>query len=368
MRPPLSRLLERSDEARLHRSWGRIAARRSARPRSRVRFALAAAATIAIALGAAALLREGPRDAIPESPIEGAIAEGARREEPVVGTALPRRVELTGGATIERSAGAELRVVTRTATELALGLERGRVRLAIPPNGPRRWRVITPLGTVRVVGTIFEVEVSDATLEVTVHRGVVEVTSALLDEPRRLHAGESLRVVRTAEAAGARAPEARGEGEPEAIAEAPERVEAGAEDRAEPARAVRASAEPRVLDPVGALLDEADRARREGRPRDAVGPLSSAMQSSDPRAALAAYTLAALERERLERPADAAAHFARAIELGLSPRLERAARAERALALFEAGRAEEARRAAREYIDRHPDGAHRMTPILGSEP
>ena len=366
MKPPLSRLLERSDEARLHRSWGRIAARRSARPRSRVRLALAAAATIAIALGAAALLREGPSgDAI----AEGASVEGARREEPLAGAALPRRVELTGGATIERSAGAELRVVTRTATELALGLERGRVRLSIPPNGPRSWRVITPLGTVRVVGTIFEVEVSDGTLEVTVHRGVVEVTSALLDEPRRLHAGESLRVVRTAEAVTARAPEARGEVEPEAIAAAPEPVEAGrADDRAEPARALRSPAEPAVLDPVGALLDEADRARREGRPRDAVGPLSSAMQSSDPRAALAAYTLAALERERLERPSDAAAHFARANELGLSPRLERAARAERALALFEAGRAEEARRAAREYVERHPDGAHRMTPILGSEP
>jgi transmembrane sensor len=67
-------------------------------------------------------------------------------------------------------------------------------------------------------------------------------------------------------------------------------------------------------DAVSLLLREADRARRQGRPEEALAPLRQIVDAhaGDPRAPLAAFTLGRVYLDELHRPADAAAAFARA--------------------------------------------------------
>jgi transmembrane sensor len=68
-------------------------------------------------------------------------------------------------------------------------------------------------------------------------------------------------------------------------------------------------------DVVQALWEEVDRARRLGRPAEAVAPLRKIVDSGDARAPAAAFTLGRILLDELHRPADAAAAFARAREL-----------------------------------------------------
>jgi hypothetical protein len=70
-------------------------------------------------------------------------------------------------------------------------------------------------------------------------------------------------------------------------------------------------------DEVALLWKQADAARRQGRPGDALAPLSRIVghHAADPRAPLAAFTLGRLYLDELHRPAEAAAAFALARSL-----------------------------------------------------
>ena len=105
-------------------------------------------------------------------------------------------------------------------------------------------------------------------------------------------------------------------------------------------------------------LAEADRARGEGRPADAVAPLERVAASGGRRAALAHYTLGRLWMDELDEPARAADALASAIDAGLPRTLEEPARHRHWAALVGAGRTERAVEAARAYLAEHPDGAH----------
>jgi ferric-dicitrate binding protein FerR (iron transport regulator) len=65
-------------------------------------------------------------------------------------------------------------------------------------------------------------------------------------------------------------------------------------------------------DEVALLWKEADAARRQGRPGDALAPLSRIVHhhARDPRAPLAAFTMGRLYLDEMHRPAEAAAAFA----------------------------------------------------------
>ena len=70
---------------------------------------------------------------------------------------------------------------------------------------------------------------------------------------------------------------------------------------------------------------------------------------------MAAVTLGRLELQ-LQRPGRAVGAFDRALARGLPPSLAEGVRARRVEALARAGRAQEAREAAREYQRRYPGG------------
>jgi transmembrane sensor len=80
-------------------------------------------------------------------------------------------------------------------------------------------------------------------------------------------------------------------------------------------------------DPVEAALARADAARRRGQPAQAVSHLHrAAAVDTDPRAALAAFTIGRIELDELGRPGAARAAFERALALGLPDHLAAQAR------------------------------------------
>jgi transmembrane sensor len=95
------------------------------------------------------------------------------------------------------------------------------------------------------------------------------------------------------------------------------------------------------------------------KPEAAAQVLGRALRehAGDPRAALAAFTLARLREQSLRDPRGAAEAYAQALALGLSPTLAQSARAHLARAWLAAGAPAAAARAAREYLSRHEDGA-----------
>ena len=109
---------------------------------------------------------------------------------------------------------------------------------------------------------------------------------------------------------------------------------------------------------VDDLLALADVARLSGHPADAVTPLTRVMteHADDPRAPLAAFTLGRLSLDALGRPAQAAAAFQRAIQLGLPQSLREDAYARMVEARARAGDEAGASAAALDYEQHFPDG------------
>lgn len=111
-----------------------------------------------------------------------------------------RRVE------VEVAPSSRARFLRLGGADLAVGLDRGSVRVSFHPErrGERSLAIETPLARVEVVGTVFEVDVDADGTRVHVEEGIVRVVPREGDE-RFVHAGESVRVrqTRTALAGGA---------------------------------------------------------------------------------------------------------------------------------------------------------------------
>lgn len=330
---PLGRRLEAGiDEDDLARAWRAIEARRrpASRPRRRAQLGLG----VAVALAAAGALYLRPDAPEPRSaPI--ARTAGALHDER--GAVLARiapghRVALEEGSSIETDAAGELDVLTNTAGELALHLVSGGAHFSVTPGGPRRWRIEGGGVSVEVVGTVFDVVRDGERMRVRVERGSVIVRGEdVPDTVRRLVAGEQLvigpehghehasevpRAPVDPLASGARPPPvahvdrtAREAPRPASTSDLPAQAEV--DERDEPTR----------------WLEEADHARREDRLEDAVAVLERLVEQhpSSHEAPIAEYTRARLLM-RLERAAEARRAYARAIELGLPPALDAAAR------------------------------------------
>lgn len=147
----------------------RSARRRVPRRRGRiVRFPLlAAAAAVLLALGATVwLATAGGAPAAPFS------ADGRPL---AAGTPLSGTVGVAGGGSAVLSSGAEA-VAAGDAREPVLRLGRGTVRCTVEPRPAGGFRVATPHGEVRVIGTVFSVAV-DGSTRLTVERGVVEAVA-----------------------------------------------------------------------------------------------------------------------------------------------------------------------------------------------
>ncbi len=225
-------------------------------------------------------------------------------------------------------------------TEILFELEAGAAHFDVVPRPSRVFRVNAGTATVEVVGTSFRVARKQARSEVMVERGRVIVS---------WNGGS--RVLNKGEAGTFPPPEAlKVESETAAVAPTPRETAARNESGAE------------------ALFASADKARKEGRPDQAVGYLKAITDrhSGDPRAPLAAFTRGRVLLESLGKPREAAQAFAQA--RGLSGK--RSALAEDALAreveaYAAAGEAGLARDRAELYRRNYPKGL-RLHQVLRS--
>jgi transmembrane sensor len=108
-------------------------------------------------------------------------------------------------------------------------------------------------------------------------------------------------------------------------------------------------------------MRQADAARADGRPADAVVPLRRVLRShsDDPRAALAAFTLGRVLLDDLRKPGEAARAFRKARSLAPRGALAEDALAREVEAWARAGQAHTARERASLYLQQYPDG-HRV--------
>jgi transmembrane sensor len=330
---PIGRVLaDEADERHIAHLWRGIRARRE-RPSSRPRaiaagIALAATASIAFFF----LLRS--ENAGPLRSRQGA-AIGTRMRD-------ARAIELDDGSRIDLARGGAIEVLENGSDRFALQL-RGHARFEVEPGGPRRWTIETPLATVEVVGTVFEVRSDPDRVTVSVSRGAVLVRGERVpDRARRVRAGQSIDIEAEPRLAAAL------EAAPQAPAPAP--IEVAPEAPPVEDEALRSREMER-------LLDQADAARAEGRIEDAIELLGRVSRSGDrAHAGVASFTRARIELEA-GRTDDAIRDLRRASSGALPRALDEEARALLVGAYLRAGRREDALRAQAAYLERYPNGA-----------
>lgn len=349
------------DDVRQRRVLGRVEAAVGARAKAGARGRrawLGAGVAAGVVAAAAVVLALALPSGSGEPPVEAALASPE----------LEPQAEPTGtGADVEASPSIpfarwpELRLPDRSLASLRHGarvdvaVQRedlvrlvqhgGEVRYEVEPDRARAFVVEAAGVEVRVVGTIFTVDVTGEPPRVTVEveRGLVEVDNG--ERVAELGPGDRLSVAGSSAAGGEPADDVI------------------VLDASEPAT----HRTTRPAPSVDALLADADAARASGNLPRAAAALSELVRrhSDDPRAYGAYFQLGKVERAR-GRHAAAAAAFVKCWKRAPRGPLAEDARAEAAVSWHAAGRDEEARTAAEGYLARHPGGTHeaRMRGLL----
>jgi transmembrane sensor len=362
------------------RAWWRgVQERRERRSRARKRSAWMAAFVASVAAAVLAFSFESRRLApAPAAPVAGALRiEGSDWGESGNPDGEPRSVQLTDGSRIVLAPGARVQPLENSGRSVVVLLREGRAVFDVKPGGPRKWSIEAGLATVEVVGTRFTVTRASDRVIVEVEHGVVVVRSErVANHVQRLVAGERLEIaapeaplvppaaqtaVERVERPAAQAPAQK----PTRAEEAPDwndlahrgdyagaYAQLGADGFAERARTAD----------VEQVLALADVARFSGHPADAVAPLRRVMSqyASDPRAALAAFTLGRLELDQLGNPAAAAQAFERSIALHLSDALLEDAYIRLIEARARSGDRHAAHEAWAAYHERFPNSTRRL--------
>ena len=227
-------------------------------------------------------------------------------------------------------------------TEILFELEAGAAHFEVVPKANRVFRVNAGSATVEVVGTSFGVKRKLGGSEVTVDRGRVIVSWN--GGSRVLNKGE----------AGVFPP-----AEPKSASDVSTAV---------PPTRDTATARAESATSAEALFASADKARKEGRPDQALGYLKQITERhpGDPRAPLAAFTRGRVLLESLARPREAAQAFAQARSLsGKRSALAEDALAREVEAYAAAGETGLARERAELYRRNYPKGL-RLHQVLRS--
>lgn len=290
----------------------------------------------------------------------------------------PEHIFLDEGSSIDLAPGTLLTPVRNDGQVLELRLERGRATFEVDPSTGRAWRIDAGLAEIEVVGTIFTVSRDSEQVRVSVARGQVRVSGeSVLAGEQLLSMGDSLEIVPTdqqrAIADGRQSEETENVVHPEPISTEEELMTseahhdrgwrraadqgdwAGAYDRLGPGRFRDLT---HRSESVEELLMLADVARRSGHPAEAIEPLERMLDlyPNDRRAPVVAFTLGRLEVDQLGHPLRAAAAFRRCLSLGPPVALREDAMARLAEAYARAGRYDEAKTAAENYVRHYPEG------------
>jgi transmembrane sensor len=275
---------------------------------------------------------------------------------PALAAHAPRVVSFHDGsrAELDRSTS-RLEVSSDRGEHVSLRLMEGGARFDVVPNPKRVFEVEAGPVRVRVIGTAFSMLRTSEGTRVAVERGRVRVIWA--DHQVELGAGEGGEFPPLPEAQGIPV-DSLPLSEPEATEPDSEwRELARKGDYARAYTALRRST-PRQTPEE--LMLAADVARLSGNPAQAVPHLQTVVQrfSRDPRAPVASFTLGRVYLDNLGRPAEAAAAFRRTRSSWPAGPLAQDAWAREVAAWRRAGQPAEAMRTAREYLERHPKGAH----------
>jgi len=388
-RPIDAELAPALDEAELAQVWRRVRdaqAERRVAPR-RWRYAIATGVAVATA---AVLLVAWPRGHRASGALAGdvALTPGAQ-----IDATAPRAIAMADGSRVTLAPEARLEVLANEGDKFVTAVRRGKVGFDVRPGGPRKWIIETDLATVEVVGTAFAVERSAVELSVTVERGVVLVRGERVPgRVVRLTAGQHVEVaaaIATAPPPPApaldrvppvtpaidRAPPPapaidRGPPPAPAIDRVPT---APALDRTPPIVAPPPVPPPPVAPPPVApppvdIIARADALVAAGQHARAADALEAYLADArgDATAGLAAFLLGRLAQDQLAQPQRAAEAFARVRAIGSPRAIQEEALVRQARALARAGRAADARAAARGYLDQYPGGARaaEMTALL----
>lgn len=321
------------DGERTDAMWSGLVVKRRRRA---VRRTMAAAAVVLLA-GAGLLYRgHAQRGAIAADPAP-AIVDPARPPAPSDPT-----IRFADGSTATPAdAATRIDIVRNRTSDVAVTLRQGKGRFVVEARPERQFHVSTQHVRVTVYAAEFSVSRTDARTLVVVERGFVELeyTTAAGKQTRRLATGESASfpVEETATTLPEPAPE---------VAVEPK-----------PARRRPSTPAQRRL-AVSELLARADAARMGQRPHDAIAPLTRVVRefSSDPRAAMASFTLGRIYLSALAQPRAAARAFRRVQSLAPRGPLAEDALAREVESWVAAGQLASARERAVLYLKRYPNG------------
>ncbi len=356
------------DETRASEALSQV--ERRYRRRKVVRAGAAAAAVLALALGATTLMMSEPDHL--------AFHDGRSLNANFIELADASRVTPLDDAArilIEEVADEKIRVA----------MSHGKAHYEVSKRASRRFVVDLDGIEVEVLGTSFDVESSDEAVHVHVHEGRVAVRSTRGNEFHVLSAGDRVTMARqpeekteTTRLEPAETELETIEPEVELARSAPEKIAKKRASKPEPPapkkwrqltdrkKYAEASelllADPALVDEraVDELFAAADAMRRSGHHAEAADYLEKIVEqhSNDSRAAMAAHTRGRILDRNLSRSCEAAAAFERARKIGLAGMLQRDALAHSATNWNACGEAEKARANAQSYRDAYGEGPH----------
>jgi transmembrane sensor len=251
--------------------------------------------------------------------------------------------------------GTRLAVEEDGPARVRLRLDRGRARFEVTRRAERSFEVRAGEVVVKVVGTVFDVELVADRVGVSVERGAVEVNWGR--GQKRLSAGERgwFPPLVLSENAGP--------------AEPPASARAGSGGKAQVTPPASATP-PAELD-AQELFAEVDASRARGNPARAAELLRQLLRDypNDPRAALAAFTLGRVLLNDLASPREAAAAFRQVREKAPASQFAEDALAREIEAWNRASEPDRARSLATTYLERYPAGRHaqRVRMLFGSK-
>lgn len=373
------------DEAR--RGFLLVELGESRRPRSFFASRVVWAFALTAAAATAAFLRFNVRHSALTFDVDG--VPGVAKTWLAAPHSVPLQLRFSEGTNVRLEPDSKLRIVELSEPGASLSLESGHVHCEVVHRKDSAWKVVAGPFTVRVTGTVFDVnwDPNSEQLAVSVTQGSVAVHGANLDSERVVHASETLRTS---------APEHRSEqpsseltlpsaapaldsavvAAPTAAAADEPSVPSATHDETTPAwrvlakrgalREAFASADAAGFTGVcagaspGELLMLGDGARLSGKPDRATEALLALRHRfpGDSRRGAAAFALGKVAFDQRRAYEQAAEWFATSLREQPGGPLAREAEGRLIEALRLADDSAGARRAARDYLSRYPEGPH----------
>ncbi len=299
---------------------------------------VAGAAALVMLVGGVALYRSGGTSGSEQAERGGGTTQPVPDPKPPA--PVDNTIRLADGSTIlPENKATKIKVVDDAATKIAVVVNEGQGTFNVAARTGRSFKVTTSNVRITVYAAEFSVAHAEQKTKVYVERGYIDIEYlGAKGKTLRIKAGE--RGVFPAEQTASVDPDAD-------------------KPKAKPAvrrKAPRTPAQRRLA--VSDLLKKADAARIAQRPGDAIKPLTRVVRefSSDPRAAMASFTLGRLYLKDLSRPVAAARAFRRVQALSPGGPLAEDALAREVESWAAAGNSANAKARAAVYLKRYPNG------------